>query len=310
MTATTTPSIVVGVDGSDSSRQALDWAVEEAMRRRHPLDLLCAWHSDYAAETVAPLVPSIEDECRSVVDSAAAHARTAASGLDVRTSIVHAQAASALIAASRHADTVVVGSRGLGAVKEALLGSTSMQLAAHASCPVVVVRGDIARQDGARRIVVGVDGSELSVEATGYAFAQASQRGLGLTVLHAWNPNVYTSGVAVGVLVEAWDELEAEQALIASEAIAGWTEKYGDVDVRTHVIQGRPADILVDASESAELVVVGSRGRGGFRGLLLGSVSRNVLHRAHCPVAVVRPYSHDDSEAPSSSTSPAQPRPL
>lgn len=298
MTAST-PHVVVGVDGSASSRQAVDWAVEEATRRNLPLHLLCAWHSDYAAETVAPLVPSMEDDSRSIVETAAAHAKAVSPGLDVSTSIVHAQAASALIAVSRHADTVVVGSRGVAAVTEALLGSTSMQLAAYASCPVVVVRKPVARGEVPRRVVVGVDGSDLSTEATGYAFEQASGRGLGLTVLHAWNANVYTSGVALSALVEPWDELVAEQDRITSQAVARWTETYPNVEVHTRVVQGRPVDVLVDASESAELVVVGSRGRGGFRGLLLGSVSRSVLHRAPCPVAVVRPFSSDGSDGPS-----------
>jgi nucleotide-binding universal stress UspA family protein len=292
MTTSSTPSVVVGVDGSDSGRQALDWAVEEATRRRLPLHLLFAWSSDYAAETVAPMVPSIEEDCRSILEAAAADARTVSPGVEVRTSTVHAQAASALIAASRHADTVVVGSRGFGRVQSSFLGSTSMQIAAHAACPVVVVREPGVRHDGTRRIVVGVDGSDLSIEATGYAFAQASQRGLGLTVLHAWDANAFTSSVALSVVVEPWAELEAEQEEITSAAIAGWTEKYPQLDVRAQVVQGRPADILLDACEGAELLVVGSRGRGGFRGLLLGSVSRHVLHRAHCPVAVVRPASH------------------
>jgi nucleotide-binding universal stress UspA family protein len=111
-----------------------------------------------------------------------------------------------------------------------------------------------------------------------------------------WNASVYTSGVASSALVEPLDELMTEQELITSEAITPWTEKFPDVDVRTQVMQGRPADVLVDASESAKLVVVGSRGRGGFRGLHLGSVSRSVLHRAHCPVAVIRPFAADDSD--------------
>jgi nucleotide-binding universal stress UspA family protein len=292
-------AIVVGVDGSDSSRQALDWAVEEATRRQLSLHLLSAWQSDYAAETVAPLVPSIEDDCRSIVDTAAAHARTASPGLEVSTSTVHAQAASALIAASRHADTVVVGSRGVRAVTEALLGSTSMQLAAFTSCPVVVVREPVVSGDAPRRVVVGVDGSDLSAQATGYAFAQASGRALGVTVLHVWNANVYTSGVAMSALVEPWHELVTEQEQITAEAMAPWTQKFPEVDARTHVVEGRPADVLVDASERAELVVVGSRGRGGFRGLLLGSVSRSVLHRAHCPVAVVRPFTPEEPDDPS-----------
>jgi nucleotide-binding universal stress UspA family protein len=299
---TSTPNIVVGVDGSDSSREALDWAVEEATRRRLPVHLVCAWQSDYAAETVASLVPSIEDDCRSIVETAAAHARSASPGLDVSTRTVHAQAASALIAASRRADTVVVGSRGVGAVTEALLGSTSMQLAAYASCPVVVVRRPVAGRDSSPRVVVGVDGSDLSAKATGYAFEQASGRSLGITVLHAWNAGVYTSGVALSALVDPWEELVTEQKLGTSEAIAPWTEKFPDVDVMTHVVRGRPADVLVDASESAELIVVGSRGRGGFRGLLLGSVSRGVLHRAHCPVAVVRPFAHEHPDDPAQTT--------
>jgi nucleotide-binding universal stress UspA family protein len=242
------------------------------------------------------VIAGIADDSRSIVDAAAAHARTVSPGLDVSSSTVRAQAASALIAASRHADTVVVGAHGTGALAEVLLGSTSLQLAAYASCPVVVVREPPTGQVGPRRVVVGVDGSDLSTEATGYAFEQASARGRGLTVLHAWNANVYTSGVALSALMEPWGELVAEQELITTEAIARWAEKFPNVHVRTHVMQGRPADVLVDASEGAELVVVCSRGRGGFRGLLLGSVSRNVLHRAHCPVAVVRPFSPDDTD--------------
>jgi nucleotide-binding universal stress UspA family protein len=295
---TASPPVVVGVDGSDSSRQALLWAVEEATRRRLRVELLCAWDGDHGAESVAREDRRMEDECRSVVDTAAAHARTASPRLDVSTSTLHAQPASALIAASRHADTVVVGSRGIGGLAEALLGSTSMQLAAYASCPVVVVRRPLA-SDGSppRRVVVGVDGSALSTEAIGYAFEQASQRGLDLTVLHTWNDTVDTSGVGLRGLVEPW-ELVAEQELISSGPVARWTEAFPDVDVQPHVRRGRAADVLVNASASAELVVVGSRGRGGFRGLLLGSVSRSVLHRAQCPVAVVRPFSADDFDAP------------
>ncbi|MDQ6947135.1 MAG: universal stress protein [Actinomycetota bacterium] len=297
MTDIIPPPVVVGVDGSSESRVALAWAVEEATRRKRTLHLLCAWHSDYAAETTAPMVPSIEDDCRSILDAAFEDARTLSPGIQVRTATVHAQAAAALIAASRHADTVVVGSRGRGAVKEALAGSTSMQLAAYGSCPVVVVRETSSRAELTQRVVVGVDGSDLSTEAAGYAFEEAAQRGCGLTVLHAWDTTVYSSSLAMSVLVDTWTDLEVEQDVITSAAIAGWTQKYPDVDVRTHVIQGPPADILVDASVGAELVVVGSRGRGGFKGLLLGSVSRTVLHRAHCPVAVIRPHQHDDSHS-------------
>jgi nucleotide-binding universal stress UspA family protein len=295
MTNTLPKRVVVGLDGSQGSRLGLDWAIEDAARRHRPLHLLCAWQFE-TAETVTPLRPSIEDECRSILDAAAAHARAGSRGLDVQTSMVHAHPAAALIEASRNADTVVVGSRGLGAVKELLIGSISMQVAVYALSPVVVVR-EVITQDGTPGgVVVGVDGSELSVEATGFAFEQASQRGLKLTVLHAWDPTFYTSAVALSALFDTWDDVEVGEEVVTSEAIAGWAEKYPDVEVRTQVLPGRPADTLVDASETAELVVVGSRGRGGFSGLLLGSVSRNVLHRAHCPVAVVRPSGHHHSE--------------
>ena len=103
----------------------------------------------------------------------------------------------------------------------------------------------------------------------------------------------------MSVLEDTWNDLELDRQAPTSQAIAEWTAKYPDVDVRRHVMQGRPADILVDPSEGAALVVVGSRGRGGFSGLLLGSVSRNVVHRAHCPVVVVRPYTPQHPGAPS-----------
>lgn len=299
-----TSTVVVGVDGSDSSLQALDWAVEEATRRHLTLRVLCAWHSDYPAESVARVADGMADDSRSIVEAAAERARAAGPELDISTNTVQAQAASALIAASRHADTVVVGARGVGALTEAFLGSTSMQVAAYASCTVVVVREPLSIHGGPRRVVVGVDGSDLSNEATGYAFEQASGRGLGLTVLHAWSANVYTSGVALTALSEPWRELAAEQERITSEAIAQWAATFPNVDVLIRVTQGRPADVLVDASAGAELVVVGSRGRGGFRGLLLGSVSRSVLHQAHCPVAVLRRFPPDDSDESDDSAGP------
>ena len=297
-TDTETP-IVVGVDGSEPSRHAVNWAVGEAQARNLPVHLLSAWFSDYGADALGPLVPTIEDDSQSLLDTIAAEARHVSPQLSITTQTIHSQPASALIAASRQADTIVVGSRGLGAVKEAFAGSTSMQVTAYASCPVVVVREISAPSGSGQRIVVGVDGSDLSVDATGYAFAAAAQRGLALTVIHAWNINAYTHGVAVSALSDVWADLRTEQEVMTAAAIAGWQEKYPQVDVRTHILQGRPADILVDASEHAALVVVGSRGRGGFRGLLLGSVSRDVLHRAHCPVAVVRPYPHESQPSPS-----------
>jgi nucleotide-binding universal stress UspA family protein len=138
-------------------------------------------------------------------------------------------------------------------------------------------------------VVVGVDGSPGSGDAIGQAFLQAAERALPLTVVHAWQVDLAPAGEL------ALDRENARRAVgeaaraVTAESIAGWGEKYPDVVVRPHVLDAHPVDALIEHSRGAELVVVGSRGRGGFRGLLLGSVSQGVLHHAHCPVMVVRP---------------------
>lgn len=288
MLTTDVSPVVVGLDGSAGSRLALDWAIDDASRRGRPLLLLSAWQFD-TPEVGTSLLPSVSDECRSVLDAGAAHVRSVAPRIMVQTSVVHAHPTAALVEASRHADSVVVGSRGLGTTRELFIGSISMQLASYALCPVVVVRESASPRGEPGRVVVGVDGSDLSSDATGYAFEQAARRGVGLTVVHGWDPSFYTSSVALSALEGSWNDLESGQLLLTSEAVAVWADKYPDVDVHSRVGPGRPADLLVDASVGAQLLVVGSRGRGGFAGLLLGSVSRSVLHRAECPVAVVRP---------------------
>jgi nucleotide-binding universal stress UspA family protein len=194
-----------------------------------------------------------------------------------------------LIAASRLTATVVVGSHGRSALPSALLGSVSQQVAIHASCPVVVVR-EVGALDGSasRRVVVGVDGSEASQPALAYAFAYAASTGSGLTAVHTWwwEP---LEGVSLGEpWTGDWTQIASQETTVISEMLAGWTEKYPDVPVRPHVVRGDPVIELLEQSRDASLLVVGSRGRGGFIGLLLGSVSRRVLKRATCPVAVVR----------------------
>lgn len=286
----THPTIVVGVDGSTPSKLALDWAVDEASRRHLRLHLVSASGIDYASDTLGAVVPVIEEECRRVLRDAANHVATIAPTVEVSTEAWRGQAAAALVALSAQADTVVVGSRGRGSVGAALAGSISLQVAAHASCPVVVVRTLSTASPARPRVVVGVDGSRVSSEAIGYAFAQASQREVGLTVVHAWDVEFVEGVIAVASTSDLWERLGEEERALTAESIAGWAEKYPDVDVRTHVVRGHPVDILASESEGAELVVVGSRGRGGFSGLLMGSVSHGVLHRAQSPVAVVRPH--------------------
>lgn len=293
--------IVVGVDGSKESELALDWAVDEARRRGLSLHLVHA-HALAGAMSSAPHgAPTSWHDPGWVLR--AARERVAILGVDHSVDLVVTDedvlvtAATALVAASAGADTVVVGTHRHGALEAALLGSTSLRVASNAACPVVVVRRPASRDVAHPQIVIGVDGSPESADALAYAFHRASDQGLPLTVISAWAGDVDVEALRVTDAVA--DEVRAAAVnarLVAlRRAVGPWREKFPDVRVHTIVAAGRPADVLVDESWAAELVVVGSHGRGSFRGLLLGSVSEDVLHRAHCPVAVVRSMAPDNS---------------
>lgn len=191
-----------------------------------------------------------------------------------------------LVRLSSYANVVVLGASHHGPLTETLLGSVATEVADQAECPVVVVGA--APDDGIARhgIVVGVDGSVVSDAALGYAFEQASSRGAGLEIVHAW-----WSTVPAGLTNEIRLAQMAEERLAVSEAVVGWSEKFSDVPVRQHLPKGPAVLALVEAAMYAELLVVGSRGLGGLRSLLVGSVSHGVLQHAPCPVAVVRQVS-------------------
>jgi nucleotide-binding universal stress UspA family protein len=290
MTWTSGPApIVVGVDGSPSSDRAVDWATDEASRRNLPLHLLNAWNVDFSAELIGPLLPGFERESSDTMRAAADRVRALDPDVRVVRRSERTGAAAALVIASLRADTVVVGSRGLSTMGRLLAGSTSMQVAAHAHCPTVVVGESHATRAGRPRVVVGIDTSPASLDAVAYAVTQAAERGGDLTVVHAWDVGLVEGTLALNAPMEVWERFGAEREAMTAEAVAGWSERYPDVHVETRVVHGRAADALVDAASDAELLVVGSRGHGGFLGLLLGSVSRTVLQTAPCPVAVVRP---------------------
>ena len=282
-------SIVVGLDPSASGDAALDWAVKEALRRNLPLHLLHAYFHELwlAAPPERPASLARTDE---VVQAAVSRVRAVAPELTLTWDVPLGAAAGELVAASAHADTVVVGARGRGAVAGVLLGTVSLTVAMHAHCPVVVVHGGAPTEGPqAGRVVVGVDGSEHSGAAVGYAFGQASSRGVGLTAVHCWWLQISEGEIAGTAEPQGPADVAESGRLVVAEAIAGWREKYPDVDVRELVLQEFPVESLVAQSEGAELMVLGSRGQGGFTGLLLGSVSQGVLRAAHGPVAVVRP---------------------
>ncbi|TLQ46130.1 universal stress protein [Streptomyces marianii] len=212
---------------------------------------------------------------------AEAIARGAHPGLEVRATRPSGAPAAVLLAESERAHTVVLGAKGLGGFGSLLLGSVALQVVGHAACPVVVVNHVTT---GHRRIVVGADGSEHSLAALTYAFDQASLRDAELHAVHAWvhpGPHALVSA--------AQDAAAKEHRQALDEWLAPLREEHPDVEVVEHVPDEDPVLALARASDRADLLVVGSRGRGGFRGLALGSVSHHMLQFSQCPLAVVRP---------------------
>lgn len=199
--------------------------------------------------------------------------------------VVPGAASAVLLAESSAAELVVLGSRGLGGFAGLLLGSTAVQVSAHADCPVLVIRGEVPASGP---VVVGVDGSELSEQAVAFAFAEASRRDTELIAVHAW---LYPTPVGPGDILPLVYDLDAfreQEERVLAESVAGWSERYPEVTVRQRLVRGSPGGALVEQSRTAQLVVVGARGRGALGGLLLGSVSHAVLHHAESPVAIVR----------------------
>lgn len=286
--------VVVGVDGSPSAARAVRWAAREAVRRDAPLLMVhvCALVPGVVphATAVRGYQNAVIEEGRSLLAEAATSAREAAAGVVVETALGSGSAAEQLIARSASAQLVVVGSRGRGGIAGLVAGSVAVALAAHSHCPVVVVRGseiqDEPRLDAP--VVVGVDGSSTSKAAIPFAFQAAASRGVAVVAVHVWM-DVPIATASEIVLTETWEAIRAEQAGVLSGQLAGCRTKFPDVPVEQVVARDRPAPALLECGEGAQLIVVGSRGRGGFGGLLLGSTSQVLIHRAACPVAVVPP---------------------
>ncbi len=281
--------VVVGVDGSAPSLAAVDVAVREATLRRRPMRLVHALIWPYLG---VPLGPSpfgppdggLRHQAERVLADAYARAHGTAPDLPVDGEVVSGEAAAVLLGASKAAELVVVGDRGLGGFTGLLVGSVAVQLAAHAPCPILVAHGAV---DPAGPVLLGVDGSPANDPAVGFAFEEAALRGVPLVALHAWTHPVSTGPGDMLPLVYDAADVEAEEARVLAEALAGWHDKYPDVTVHRQLTRAGARTALIEATRRAQLVVVGTRGRGGFTGLLLGSVSQAVLHHAACPVAVV-----------------------
>ncbi|MET9395313.1 universal stress protein [Streptomyces sp. NPDC006624] len=285
--------VVVGVDGSASSLVAVETAAREARSRRAGLRVVhaCMWPALHVPMGPSPLGPP-EGGIRHMVDrlvaEAVERARAAAPDVDVSQAVVTGEPLTVLEAQSRTAELVVVGSRGMGGFVGLLVGSTAVHLAAHGRCPVLVVR---EQPQDAGPVVVGVDGSPAGDRAVDFAFAEAALRKAPLLALHAWttwNAPLPAPQDPSAPYSNPPGALAGEEARLLAEALSGRQEDYPDVVVEHRIVHGGAREALIEASGSAQLMVVGARGRGGFAGLLLGSVSQALLHHAHCPVAVVR----------------------
>ena len=282
--------VLVAVDGSETAQAAVEWAAHEALLRNTPLTL---------AYVIEPVVVSWpvrsfqgefnawqESNAREALEKAEQTARSVA-GADwsaLRTAILRGYVVQELVTASRAAALLVVGSRGLGAVGRAVLGSVSSGALRHAHCPVAVVRPDtVADLDRSAPVLLGIDGSPASEGATRLAFEEAALRKVDLVALHAWSDVAVLPAVA-----DDWDALQAEGRAVLDTQLAPHRDRHPEVTVHTRIVCDRPSRWLIDESRNAQLVVVGSRGRGGFAGLLLGSVASAVAQSADAPVIVVR----------------------
>jgi nucleotide-binding universal stress UspA family protein len=283
-------TIVVGVDGSESSTRALRWAAEQGREEHRPLTLLHSIHIETATYTDAALVypQEVREELRAeghrTLASARAEVEKTAPGLEVHEVFRFDDPRAVLLELSRDAAMVVLGSRGRGKVRSLLLGSVGVALARHAHCPVVVHRPG---NPGTVRngILVGADGTEESRSVLEFAYREASLRNLPLTVLHCFWDRLATYSAAY-IVPESPGDRETER-LHLGETMIGFSEKYPEVVAHIETIHGLPQEALVTQGERMNLVVVGAHQAGAVSQMLLGAVSVAVVEHATCPVAVV-----------------------
>jgi nucleotide-binding universal stress UspA family protein len=286
--------VTVGVDGSSASTRAVRWAAATAAQRGLSLHLVHAvdfattgWAATPFVQT-APVFEWAEDDAQAVLSEAERMAEESAPGLEITAAVALTGIAKWLVRLSRETRMLVLGESGSGRLGEVFLGSTPVAVVGHASCPVVVVRGDAPPEPDRRPVVVGVDGSPLSENALAAAFEEASFRSVDLVAVHIWS-DVKTGTFDASPVAFEPQALEDVEHVLLGERLAGHCERYPDVTVIRKVYIDGPRSHLQAWSKSAQLVVVGSRGRGGFAGLVLGSTSNSLLREAHCPVMVVRP---------------------
>ncbi|CRK53698.1 conserved hypothetical protein [Rhodococcus sp. RD6.2] len=288
--------VVVGVDGSDAASTAVVWAARTAAARKLPLLLVSVVHVPAYYYSEPYLVRGYGDDLKNAgrahLDSAEVLAREAVDEtLEIETKLHEGRIAEVLLQYAPGASVIALGSRGLGELSGAVLGSVARAVAAHSTTPVAVVRGRTldghAPTEGP--VVVGIDGSETSAAATEAAFREASARNAQLIAVNVWSDVSVQPSLGATEDDPHWSAIQAAEEAVLSEQLAGLIEQYPDVPVQRVVRRDRPVRVLSEFSEQAQLLVVGSRGRGGFRGMLLGSTSAALMSTADCPVLIVRP---------------------
>ncbi|TLQ47619.1 universal stress protein [Streptomyces marianii] len=281
---TGSPEVIAGLDPRGQSRGAVSWAAEEAALRGLPLRLVVAvpWLADTRHVDAEPQRVSLRTQAGRILESAAAWAADEYALPDLVMEVYDGSPVAALTAGSRHAQSVVVGSRDLNRLEEVIsTGSVVVPLTARAGCPVVVVREPSAGRSRRPRLVVGVDARSPSAAALGFAFGEAAVRGVALDAVFVSEPPVlpFTRRKRAG---------ESQREMLAG-TVTGWSERYPGVAVAEEVLSGDPVEELVRASTSAVAVVVGRSPRRAGAGLRIGRVVHGLLHRAGCPVIVVPP---------------------
>jgi nucleotide-binding universal stress UspA family protein len=284
--------VVVGIDGSEQALVAARWAAGEAARRKLPLRLLHAFTVPIMGVPAYGVPPDLSEGLRvaghAALEAALREINAIHPDLQVSADLVNADPRPALVEASAEASLTVVGTRGGGRIPEVVLGSVALHVASHGRSPVAVI-SQKAGEPTTGAVVLGVDGSGTSEAAIAYAFEEADRRRATLDAVLVWDDLALRGYGGTAEIGQLEDE---EEHAVLGEQLAGWRDKYPDVQVRQVILRGRPADALLQFGAQLlagpQLVVVGSRGRGGLSGLLLGSTSQSLICHAQWPVVVVR----------------------
>jgi nucleotide-binding universal stress UspA family protein len=293
--------ILVGVDGSANSAAALRWALAEADLRHHRVTALFAWgyippgHAGEGRTFDADYGPADADAALAAAIEAAVGAEVAG---DIERRVVCDLAPKSLLTVAGGADLLVVGARGVGGFRGLLLGSVSQQCLHHATGPVAIIRSpespdataeaDAAPREGASgRIVVGVDDSDGARRALRWALEEGRLSHAAVDVVHAWQPPYFVPSPFAGMPIDP-EIVEKHARAVLDRMVDGQDTRHQPEPVERILVRGAAAPAILGTAPGADLVVLGSRGLGGFKGLLLGSVTHHVAHHIRCPLVVIR----------------------